>query len=369
MEKCIIMPDSFKGTMSSLEVTGIMKKIIAERYPYCDIKTVPMADGGEGTIDCLINALGGEKITCCVSGPYGDLKDVVYGKIGQTGIVEMAQAAGFAGSGERTDPARSTTYGVGETIKFAIDSGCKKVMLGLGGTCTNDGGAGIAAALGVKFFDIRGEEFLPTGDTLNRIMSVDTKDAEKILSGISIEALCDIDNPLYGESGAAYVFAPQKGADEKTVKMLDDNLRYYGYLIEKQLGIKIDNVPGAGAAGGAGAGVKVFLGAELKRGVDFILDMIGFENMLEGCDAIFTGEGCFDGQSIGGKTVIGIARRAKAKDVPVIVVAGSTRGDIAKAYEEGVTEIYVTADSDRKPEEIIPHCRADLMNTMKRIVG
>lgn len=368
MEKFIIMPDSFKGTMSSIEVCEIMKKVIKSKHPDSEIISLPIADGGEGTVDCFIHALGGKKIYKTVTGPYGEKIQGFYGINGKTAVIETAAAAGFSTAEGAGNPAIATTYGVGELIKDAIERGSKKVILGLGGSCTNDGGAGMACALGVKFYDGAGKAFLPTGGTLSAIKKIDVSEINDRLAGISVEAMCDIDNPLYGPRGAAYVFAPQKGADPDMVKKLDHNLKCFAKCIEQNLGILVATLSGGGAAGGMGAGAYAFLNAGLRQGIDVILDLFDFEALIKGCTAIFTGEGKLDRQSLGGKVVVGIARRAKLQHVPVIAVVGCISGDVTEVFREGVTAVYTTAPDDRELGDIIRYCKADLENTMQKIM-
>jgi glycerate kinase len=368
MEKYIIMPDSFKGSMSSVEVCEIMKRVVQIKRPDSKIVSIPIADGGEGTVDCFIHVFGGEKVDKLVTGPFGEKVQGFYGIIGNVAVIETAAAAGFSAMKGVGNPAIATTFGVGELIKDAIGRGSKKIILGLGGSCTNDGGVGMANALGVKFYDSKENSFLPTGNTLSIIDKIDITGINDMLADISIEAMCDINNPLYGPRGAAHVFAPQKGADPDMVEKLDYNLKCLAKCIDQNLGINVSTLPGGGAAGGMGAGAFAFLNAELRQGIDVILDLLNFEELIKDCDAIFTGEGKLDKQSLEGKVVIGIARRAKLQQVPVIAVVGCTSGDVTEVYDEGVTAIYTTAPEDRKPEEIVKYCKQDLENTMKMIL-
>lgn len=364
----LLMPDSFKGTMSAMEVCDIMKRAILQRGPDAQVVAVPVADGGEGTVDCFLYAFGGERRTVTATGPYGEKKEAFYGIMGDTAVVEMAAAAGFSteDSGKR-DPSSATTFGVGELIRAAVEGGARKIILGLGGSCTNDGGAGMAAALGTVFYDESGQPFVPTGGTLKQVKRIDIRETKKLLSNISIEVMCDIDNPLYGPQGAAYVFAPQKGADEKMVRMLDDNLRAFAVALERETGQDVSKLPGGGAAGGMGAGAYALLGAKLSQGIDVILDMMRFEELARGCKAIFTGEGRFDSQSLGGKVVVGIGRRARRAGIPVIVVAGRVAEDLPGLADVGISSVYQTAARPyRSRNEMLEKCRKDLFDTMIR---
>lgn len=340
MKKCVIIPDSFKGTMSSIEICEIIRSKVQEYYPDCRIISVPVADGGEGTVDCFLHALKAEKVPVHVTGPYHEPLDCYYARHNNTAIIEMAQAAGLPLVDGRKNPSLTSTYGVGTTIKHAIENGCTDIIIGLGGSCTNDAGAGAACAIGVKFYDMEGNAFIPTGNTLSRIAKIDATQAKLLLQGCSVTAMCDIDNPMYGPSGAAYIFGPQKGADKAMVAELDQNLRDLSETIQKNLGMDVSLIPGAGSAGAMGAGIVAFFGGNLKSGIHTVLDIIQFDDMLENTDLIFTGEGKIDGQSLRGKVVIGIAERAKKKSVPVIAIVGAIGEDAEKSYDMGVSSIF-----------------------------
>lgn len=356
--------------MSAFEVCEIMKLRILNFYPKCSVISVPIADGGEGTVDCFLQAFNrGKKLHLKTRGPFLNLNRIesFYGIIDDLGIIEMAASAGVSRTNGRLEPELASTYGVGELISDAISKGCKKIILGLGGSCTNDAGAGMAAALGTIFYDQSGRSFIPTGGNLASVSRIDISETQKLLRGIEIEAMCDIDNPLYGENGAAYIFGPQKGADPDKVKHLDWNLRHFSEVIRQSLGVDADKIKGAGAAGGMGAGAYAFLGAHLKRGIDVILDIVHFEEILKDCDCIFTGEGKLDEQSMGGKAVIGISRRAKPYHIPVIAVVGSFGGDLEAVRKVGVSYVFETGAERTSLEEMKIHCKADLIRTMDEI--
>ena len=370
MKKCLVIPDSFKGTMSAAEVCGIMEESIRRAFPECEVITAPIADGGEGTVDCFLKAFNsGERVSARVTGPFFEEADSFYGVTGDLGIIEMAAAAGLSIAGERADPEITTTYGVGELIGAAIRRGCGRIILGLGGSCTNDGGCGMAAALGAKFYDGSGCSFIPVGGTLERIVDIDVSETKRILNGIEISAICDIDNPLFGKNGAAYVFAPQKGAGPEKVKLLDRNLRCLARAVRQSLNIDVSDMPGGGAAGGMGAGAYAFMGAKLKKGIDAVLDAVRFEEIAYGCDCIFTGEGKLDAQSLSGKAVVGIGRRAKTIGAPVAAVVGSFEGSASEMRGEGISYIFETAVRRSDFEQIKKHCREDLRKTMEDICG
>jgi glycerate kinase len=317
----------------------------------------------------VTNALGGEKITLTVKGPRMTEIQSFYGIIGDTAVIEMAAAAGLHLAGTPVDPSAATTYGVGQLISDAIDKGCGNIILGLGGSCTNDGGVGAAAALGARFLDSGGKEFLPTGGTLSKISSIDLGILNRRLRGISVTAICDIDNPVYGTNGAAYIFAPQKGADAEMVFLLDENLRAYAEAIRRSLGIDVSGLKGGGAAGAMGAGVYAFFGALLKPGIEVVLDFIHFDELLEGCDYVFTGEGKLDRQSLGGKVVVGIGRRARERKVPVIAVVGFAEDGLNEIYDQGITRVFPCTDKIMPLENLKLRCRDDLSLAMDQVTA
>lgn len=342
MKKAVLIPDSFKGTLSSIKICEIMKERIKARFPLCQVLSVPVADGGEGSVDCFLSALGGEKVSCEVHNPYFEKMTAGYGilKDGRTAVIEMAACCGLPLVEDRKDPVKTTTFGLGELILDAAGRGCKKIIVGLGGSCTNDAGCGAAAAVGIKFYDRSGKEFVPVGGTLKDVEHIDAGTKNKVLDGVEIITMCDIDNPLYGKNGAAYVFAPQKGADEKTVELLDYGLISISRVMERDLNIDVKGIPGGGAAGGCGSGMTAFFDSGLQMGIETVLDTVRFDKMIEDADVVFTGEGKMDSQSLRGKVVIGVARRAKKQSVPVVVIAGGYDGDLEKAYDEGVTAVF-----------------------------
>lgn len=368
MKQIILIPDSFKGTLSAVEFCQLGREVVEKHLPNCRVLTIPVADGGEGTVDCFVHALQAQRVCLEVTGPWGERVEAVYAVHGETAFIEMAQAAGLPMVGGRKDPSLTTTYGVGELIRHAVEHGCRDIVLGLGGSCTNDAGTGAAAALGVRFWDGQAEEFCPTGATLHRIASYDTTAAQQLLRGCTLTAMCDIDNPMYGPQGAAAVFGPQKGADTAMVAMLDDGLRRLAGVMEQQSGRDIASIPGAGAAGAFGAGVVAFLGGGLKSGIETVLDCVGFDALLQHTDMVFTGEGQLDSQSLRGKVVIGIARRAAAQGVPVTAVVGSIGDGAEGAYAMGVTSAF---SINRRAEDfsVSRHkTKENFTNTMDAII-
>ena len=371
MKKVLLVPDSFKGTMSSAVICNIMEESIRAYFPNAEIVSIPVADGGEGSVDAFLTALGGEKKIVSVQGPYGEKMESFFGILKNgAAVIEMAACAGLPLVGDKKNPCLTTTYGAGELVKAALDAGCGKVIMGLGGSATNDGGCGTAAALGVKFFDKDGNSFIPTGGTLHKIDRIDKSGVDARLEKIELVTMCDIDNPLYGTTGAAYIFAPQKGADPEMVKLLDSGLRHLAEVVKKQYSIDIAETAGAGAAGGLGYGMQVFLGSRVQMGIETVLDTVNFDELLKGADCVFSGEGKIDTQSLRGKVVIGIARRTKKANVPLVAVAGAIDDGIEAAYEEGVSAIFCInrrADDFANPGHCAKSNLAFAMNNIMRL--
>lgn len=342
MQNFILVPDSFKGTLSAIEVCNIMKSSIKNLYKDANIISVPVADGGEGTVDAFLYALGGEKKSIWVSDAFNEQKILAHYAMlkDNIAVIEMAACAGLPLVKNRLEPDKTTTFGVGELIIDAINSGAKKIILGLGGSATNDGGCGMAAALGVKFKDEQDQEFIPTGGTLSQIYKIDMNNIYSKIKDIEFISMCDVDNPLCGRLGASAVFAPQKGADEDMVKSLDEGLAHLAKIIKRDLHIEVKDIKGAGAAGGLGAGSIAFLQSKLTKGIDVILDTINFDELVSKADIVFTGEGKFDSQSLHGKVVMGVANRSQKYKTPVIVVTGAIGENIQEAYNKGIIAIF-----------------------------
>lgn len=342
MQNFILVPDSFKGTLSAIEVCNIMKSSIKNLYKDANIISVPVADGGEGTVDAFLYALGGEKKSVWVSDAFNEQKILAHYAMlkDDIAVIEMATCAGLPLVKNRLEPDKTTTFGVGELIIDAINSGAKKIILGFGGSATNDGGCGMAAALGVKFKDEQDQEFIPTGGTLSQIYKIDMNNIYSKIKDVEFISMCDVDNPLCGRLGASAVFAPQKGADEDMVRLLDEGLAHLAKIIKRDLHIEVKDIKGAGAAGGLGAGSIAFLQSKLTKGIDVILDTIKFDELVSKADIVFTGEGKFDSQSLHGKVVMGVANRSQKYKTPVIVVTGAIGENIQEAYNKGITAIF-----------------------------
>ena len=342
LKKIVIAPDSFKGTMSSIEICNIAEDSIKAVFPDIDVVKVPIADGGEGTVDAFLAAIGGCRLELSVKGPLFDDTAAFYGILpdGTTAVIEMAAASGLPLVSDRKNPLLTTTYGTGELIMDALDRGCRKIIIGLGGSATNDGGIGMAAALGVKFLDADGEMIRLSGGGIASLAKIDVSGLDSRIKDCEILAACDVDNPLYGPNGASAIFGPQKGADPETVETLDNNLRHYADILLRDLGTDIADLPGVGAAGGLGAGLVALAGARLLPGIRIILDTVQFDKVIQGADMIITGEGRIDGQSLRGKVPVGIAERASRQNIPVIAVVGDVGKDSEQVYARGITAIF-----------------------------
>lgn len=369
MEKILLVPDSFKGTLSSRQVCQVMAGQLRRFFPQAQVKSIPVADGGEGSVEAFLAAAGGERRTRTVTGPFGEPVEAFYGILGdgRTAVIEMAACAGLPLAEGRLNPERATTYGVGELLLAAKEAGCTKAILGLGGSCTNDGGAGAAAALGAKFTRADGAAFIPTGGTLGEIAALDVSPVAQALQGMELTAMCDIDNPLYGEAGAAAVFAPQKGADAAMVARLDAGLRHLGQVSARCLGRDFSHLPGAGAAGGLGFGMAAFCGAQLRMGIDAVLDAVGFDSLLPGTDVVFTGEGKIDSQSARGKVVSGVAARCRKAGVPVVAVVGQIGQGFEEMYQQGLTAVFSINRAAQPFAESRLHAGENLALTMENI--
>jgi glycerate kinase len=340
----IVAIDSFKGSLSSVEACEIVKNAIMDSTD--KVVTIPIADGGEGTAEAFYRAVGGSWVFREVSGP--DWKKRKAGILilpDGTGVIEMAQASGITLVKE-LDPLNTTTYGTGELILSALDAGCRRLIIGIGGSATNDGGVGMAAALGARFYNKDMEELDPTGGGLAGLDSMDLSQMDSRLKETEVIVACDVDNVFYGPSGASVIYGPQKGADEKTVIVLDNNLKKLADLIRVETGVDLQGMAGSGAAGGLGGGLVAFTGGQLRSGIDLLLETVGFGELVKGAELVITGEGSFDEQSLSGKVVSGISRMAGEFNVPVIVFAGSVLVGRDVCMKAGITAAFSTT---RKP--------------------
>lgn len=369
--KCILAPDSFKGSLSALEVSKSMERGIKRVFPTSEIKSFPLADGGEGTVDSLITITNGTFYTNNVEGPLGEKVNAKWGILGdgETAIIEMAEASGITllSEGER-DPMRASTYGTGELIKKALDHGCSKIILGIGGSATNDGGAGMAAALGVTFLDAEGSPLPPGGLALQQLDKIDVEKLDPRISSTEIIVACDVTNPLCGPEGASAIFGPQKGATPEMVKELDKGLANFGLKVETYLNKRIIDEKGAGAAGGLGGGLMAFLQAKLEPGIDLILDLIQFEEELADADLVFVGEGKTDNQTSYGKAPMGVGVRAKQHGVPVFCISGSLSEGYTKLENYGINAFFSIANSPATLQELSDNASELVEETMKNVM-
>ena len=372
MKKCIVISDSFKGSLSSGEICDIARACFAEVLSDCELTAIPVADGGEGTVDCFHQVCGGELVPVTVQGPFGQDMEAAYLRLdGSRAVIEMASSAGLPLVGDRRDPRITSTYGVGQQIRHAVEQGSTQILLGLGGSCTNDGGCGCAAALGVRFLDRAGQAFVPTGGTLDQIAHIDVSGARQLLQTVKLTAMCDIDNPMHGPTGASYIFGPQKGADPAMVEFLDGQLKALDAVIQRELHRAVADVPGAGAAGAFGAGILAFLDGTLCPGIEAVLDLVDFDGKLKDCDLVITGEGRFDSQSIRGKVVSGISKRAKRQGVPVAVIAGSVAEDVESVSadpDSGVTAAFSINRQAMDYSESRPFSRRNYRYTLENLL-
>ncbi len=370
MKKLVIIPDSFKGTLSSARICELVSGCAQRIFPGCEVRSIPVADGGEGSVDAFLAAVGGERVSLEVTGPWFERCASFSGLLdgGGTAVIEMAAAAGLPMVGERRDPGATTTFGVGELLLDAARRGAKRIILGLGGSATNDGGCGAAAAAGVRFYNAAGESFVPTGGTLGDIARIDASGLDGALRALEITAMCDIDNPMTGPNGAAYVFGPQKGADPAMVESLDAGLRHLAELLRRDVHADVEKLPGAGAAGAMGAGMAALFGARLRAGIETVLDVVGFDEAIADADAVITGEGKLDSQSLGGKVVIGVARRAAAQSKRVIALVGGADYGAEAAWAEGVTAVFAINRLPQDFELLKPHSEENLVFAAENIL-
>ncbi|MFS8664974.1 MAG: glycerate kinase [Limnochordales bacterium] len=337
--RVVIAPDSFKGSAPAQAVARALAKGWQREWPAAHVVEVPVADGGEGTVDAMVHATGGQVRETVVAGPLGEPVAARFGILGdgETAVIEMAAASGLPlVPPHARDPRRTTTRGTGELILAALDAGCRRLIVGLGGSATNDGGAGMAQALGVRLLDEAGQELPPGGAALARLAKIDVSGLDPRVRAAEFVAACDVDNPLYGPRGASRVFGPQKGATPEMVEELDAALAHYAAVIRRDVGVDVAQVPGAGAAGGLGAGLVAFCKARLRPGAAIVLEAVGLEGHVRNADLVITGEGRLDGQSARGKAPVAVARLARRWGKPVIAVAGALADDVDQLAEEGI---------------------------------
>ena len=352
--KIVIAPDSYKESLSATEVAQAIEKGFREIFPDAHYVSVPVADGGEGTVEAMIAATQGAEHTASVTGPLGERVDARWGMSGDgnTAFIEMAAASGLAlVPPELRNPLITTSRGTGELILHALEHGARNIIIGIGGSATNDGGAGMVQALGAKLCDANGTEIGHGGGSLMSLNTIDISGLDPRLASCTIRVACDVTNPLTGEQGASHIFGPQKGATDAQIVELDNNLSHYADVIKKSLHVDVKAVPGAGAAGGMGAALMAFLGAELKSGIEIVTQALNLEEHIHDCTLVVTGEGRIDSQSIHGKVPVGVAKVAKKYHKPVIGIAGSLTHDVGVVHQYGIDAVFSVLTSIGTLEE------------------
>lgn len=367
--KILLAPDSFKGTLTSAEVIDILEGVIKRHFNPVDIIKLPIADGGEGTVDSLVTAAQGITKEVMVTGPLGGRVTARYGIIrNKVAVLEMAQASGLPLLKEHErNPLDTTTYGTGELIKAALDQGIHDILIGIGGSATNDGGIGAAQALGMRFLDYHGQDVGFGGRYLERITSIQADSIDPRIRESRIAVICDVTNPLTGPDGATFIYGPQKGATVEMQTILEAGMQHYAALLHTYTGTDVGRIPGAGAAGGLGAALVAFLGAKLRPGIDTILEYVNFEKLLEGVDLVITGEGRIDGQSVNGKVPVGVARYCKEKDIMAAAIVGSMENDAQRVYDFGIQSIMPSISKVMTLDEALSQARETLADAADRM--
>ena len=370
--KIVIAPDSYKESLSALEVAQAVEAGFRQVFPDADYVLVPVADGGEGTVDAMVAATGGRKETVTVSGPLGEPVEAFFGLTGDgdTAVIEMAAASGLAlVPPDRRNPLLTSSRGTGELIRAALDAGARRFILGIGGSATNDGGAGMVQALGARLLDLEGRELDGSGGDLARLERIDVSALDPRLAECRIEVACDVDNPLTGARGASAVFGPQKGATPEMVQALDANLARLARIVGRDLGVAVDTVPGAGAAGGMGAAMLAFFGATLKPGIEIVTAAVDLDTHVRDADLVITGEGRIDFQTVHGKTPIGVARVAKRHGKPVIGIAGSLGADVGVVHAHGIDAVFSVLGKPCTLDEALRDAAANVELTARNVAA
>jgi glycerate kinase len=351
--KILIAPDSFKGSATSRKAAEAIGKGVHKVFPDAKLIKIPVADGGEGTVEALAESMHGEIIHKAVQGPLGEVIDAEYGILpGEVAVIEMASASGLPlVPDNKRNPLITSTYGTGQLILDALNRSCKTIILGIGGSATNDGGTGMARALGYKFLDSRGNELTGGGGSLVTLSEIDDSEVDHSIFETKFFIACDVTNPLTGPEGASHIYGAQKGASPVDIELLDRALGKLASVVSSKYGRSNENLPGAGAAGGLGYGLMEFCGGELKSGIEIVLDLIKFDDYLNGVDLVISGEGRIDGQSVYGKVPVGIAGRAKKKDIPVLVVVGGIGPKVDAVYDHGIDAVMSSVNKAMSLEE------------------
>lgn len=371
-KRIVIASDSFKGSASSKEVGTYISEGIRSLYPDYETKIFAIADGGEGTVDAILDVNHGEKVTVCVQGPLGTPVNASYAIIddGKTAVLEMSSASGITLiAPESLNVMQASTYGTGQLIKDALEHGVERIYIGIGGSATNDGGLGMASALGVRFFDSHQQELAATAENLGKIADLDASAIRDSCRSVELHILSDVTNPLCGDNGATAVYGPQKGATVDLITALDEGLTNFAEVIKRRLQKDIKDIPGAGAAGGLGAGLMAFLDGKLERGIDKILEMIHIEEDIKQADLVITGEGRMDGQSINGKAPIGIAAIAQKYHVPTVAIVGSRSLDLDDVYHQGIAGVFDVVNRPMSLEEAMADTRTLVASASRNLIS
>jgi glycerate kinase len=369
--KIVIAPDSFKGSISAIEAAEAIERGVKRCFPQAETIKVPIADGGEGTMDCLLKSSGGQKVQEQVTGPLGQLVTAEYGILhsGNIAIIEVAQASGITLiSKEKRNPLNATTFGTGELIKKALDDGCRHFILALGGSATNDGGAGMLQALGMRLLDEQGKEVGWGGANLKQIHSIDDSSWDPRIAESQFLIASDVQSPLIGPEGATHIFGPQKGATQEMIEQLEHNMIAWADLIEQKTGIRLHHMAGAGAAGGICGAFLAFFPVTIKRGIDVVIEYTGIHESLKGADLVITGEGQIDEQTASGKTPMGIAQEAQKHNVPTIALAGSVGNGIDKLYQHGIKAVFSIVNSPMTLKEAMDQAAPLLEYTTEQVI-
>jgi glycerate kinase len=371
MNKIVIAPDSYKGCLSALDVTNAIEGAILEFYPEINVVKVPIADGGEGTVDALVTATNGKLMFSEVLDPLGEKIVAKWGILGDgtSAVIEMASASGLPLiPKEKRNPYITSTFGTGQLIISALDENCKKIVIGIGGSATNDGGVGMAKALGAKFFDSSGKELHDGGYALQKLNKIDISNIDPRIKNTEILVACDVDNPLCGPRGASAVYGPQKGATPEMILELDKALLNFSEIAQKTVGKDVKNIAGAGAAGGLGAGLMFFTEASLMPGVELVLEVTNFNSLVEDADLVITGEGNTDFQTVFGKAPVGVAKAAKKYNIPVICISGGLGEGYESVFEKGIDAIVSISSGPVSLDECMLNGATMLQSATKRLI-
>ncbi|EPG9045871.1 glycerate kinase [Klebsiella aerogenes] len=370
--KIVIAPDSYKESLSALDVATAIETGFREIYPHAEYVKVPVADGGEGTVEAMVAATQGHIVQVSVTGPLGEPVNAFYGLSGdmRCAYIEMAAASGLESvPPTRRNPLQTTSWGTGELIRHALDAGVSQIIIGIGGSATNDGGAGMAQALGAKLLSAGQQQIAPGGGALETLARIDLSELDPRLADCRIDVACDVTNPLTGPQGASAVFGPQKGATAAMIERLDRGLQHFAQIIDRDLDIDVLSLEGGGAAGGMGAALYAFCGANLRPGIEIVTDALGLADLVADADLVITGEGRIDSQTIHGKVPVGVAKVAKRFNVPVIGIAGSLTADVGVVHQHGLDAVFSVLYSVCTLEEALANAAANVRMTARNVAA